>query len=92
MSDMGTFRINIEIENPVLPGRRGVLPFVLVDTGSELSWVQHPFSNHSASSASNSRASEKRVGRFSSVGSARHGSTRPEHSLPTTSSSESPAT
>ena len=39
MSDMGTFRINIEIENPVLPGRRSVLPSVLVDTGSELSWV-----------------------------------------------------
>ena len=39
MSDMGTFRINIEVENPVLPGRRTTLPSVLVDTGSELSWI-----------------------------------------------------
>jgi hypothetical protein len=39
MSDMGTLRINIEIENPVLPGRRIVLPSVFVDTGSELSWI-----------------------------------------------------
>lgn len=42
MSDMGTFRINVEIENPVLPGRRSSLPSVLVDTGSELSWVPAP--------------------------------------------------
>ena len=39
MSDMGTFRINIEIENPALPGPRADLPSVLVDTGSELSWI-----------------------------------------------------
>jgi predicted aspartyl protease len=39
MSDMGTFRINIEIENPASPGSRTSLPSVLVDTGSELSWV-----------------------------------------------------
>ena len=42
MSDVGTFRISIEIENPVLPGRRSSLPSVLVDTGSELSWVPAP--------------------------------------------------
>ena len=39
MSDMGTFRINVEIENPALPGPRADLPSVLVDTGSELSWI-----------------------------------------------------
>lgn len=42
MSDMGTFRIDIEIENPA---RRGVLRSVdqlLVDTGSELTWVPAP--------------------------------------------------
>ena len=39
MSDMGTFRINIEIENPALPGPRKDLRAVLVDTGSELSWI-----------------------------------------------------
>jgi predicted aspartyl protease len=40
MSDtMGTFRISIEIENPVRPGPRAVLDSVLVDTGAELSWI-----------------------------------------------------
>lgn len=40
MSDeMGTFRIDIEIENPRLPGPRRALRSVLVDTGAELSWV-----------------------------------------------------
>ena len=37
--NMGTFRIGIELENPVIPGRRHTLPSVLVDTGAELSWV-----------------------------------------------------
>ena len=37
--DMGSFRINIEIENPAAPGRREVVRNVLVDTGAELSWV-----------------------------------------------------
>jgi len=37
--NMGTFRIGIELENPVIPGRRHKLPSVLVDTGAELSWV-----------------------------------------------------
>jgi predicted aspartyl protease len=39
MPDMGTFRIAVEIENPVRPGERRTLPTVLVDTGAELSWV-----------------------------------------------------
>ncbi len=40
MSDtMGSFRISIEIENPVRPGPRERLPDVLVDTGAELSWI-----------------------------------------------------
>lgn len=38
MNDLGSFRINIEIENPAAPGRREVLRDVLVDTGAELSW------------------------------------------------------
>lgn len=39
MSDtMGTFRIDIEIENPSLPGRRRALASVLVDTGAEVTW------------------------------------------------------
>jgi predicted aspartyl protease len=39
MSDtMGTFRIDIEIENPARPGERRSLSSVLVDTGAELTW------------------------------------------------------
>jgi predicted aspartyl protease len=38
MSDTGTFRIDIEIENPGSPGPRASLRSVLVDTGAELSW------------------------------------------------------
>ena len=37
--DMGTFRVDVEIENPLQPGRRSMLRSVLVDTGAELSWI-----------------------------------------------------
>jgi predicted aspartyl protease len=37
--DMGTFRVDVEIENPARPGERRALTSVLVDTGAELSWV-----------------------------------------------------
>src|SRR2546426_2755012 len=37
--EMGTFRVDIEIENPARPGERRALRSVLVDTGAELSWV-----------------------------------------------------
>jgi len=37
--EMGSFRVDIEIENPVHPGRRRTVRSVLVDTGAELSWV-----------------------------------------------------
>jgi len=36
---MGTFRTDIQIENPAAPGRRLTIPAALVDTGSELTWV-----------------------------------------------------
>lgn len=40
MSDeMGTFRVDVEIENPARPGERREVKSVLVDTGAELSWV-----------------------------------------------------
>ena len=40
MSDeMGTFRVDIEIENPARAGQRRKVSSVLVDTGAELSWV-----------------------------------------------------
>ena len=37
--EMGTFRVDVEIENPARAGERRVLRSVLVDTGAELSWV-----------------------------------------------------
>jgi predicted aspartyl protease len=37
-TDMGSFRVDVEIENPALPGPRRAIPSVLVDTGAELSW------------------------------------------------------
>lgn len=37
--DMGTFRVDIEIENPARPGTRRTIDGVLVDTGAELSCV-----------------------------------------------------
>jgi predicted aspartyl protease len=40
MSDeMGTFRVDVEIENPARPGERRTVRSVLVDTGAELSWI-----------------------------------------------------
>lgn len=37
--EMGSFRVDIEIENPGRPGERRTVQSVLVDTGAELSWV-----------------------------------------------------
>ena len=37
--EMGTFRVDMEIENPARPGERRVLKTVLVDSGAELSWM-----------------------------------------------------
>jgi predicted aspartyl protease len=39
MSDMGIFRTTIAIENPQLPGTVVEIPDVMVDTGSEYTWV-----------------------------------------------------
>ncbi len=36
---MGTFRIDIQIENPARPGDRRLVQSALVDTGAELTWV-----------------------------------------------------
>ena len=36
--DMGSFRVDVEIENPAKPGERRIIGSVLVDTGAELSW------------------------------------------------------
>jgi len=37
--EMGSFRVDIEIQNPARPGERREIRSVLVDTGAELSWV-----------------------------------------------------
>lgn len=37
--DMGTFRVDVQIENPARPGERRTVNAVLVDTGAELSCV-----------------------------------------------------
>jgi clan AA aspartic protease len=39
MSDMGTFRTTMAIENPLRRGTTATLADVLVDTGAELTWV-----------------------------------------------------
>lgn len=39
MDDMGTFRIDVAIENPARPGVRAAVPSMLVDTGAELSVI-----------------------------------------------------
>jgi clan AA aspartic protease len=36
---MGTFRVDVEVENPARPGERRRVERVLVDTGAELSWI-----------------------------------------------------
>ena len=36
--EMGTFRVDLKVENPERPGEKRMLPSVLVDTGAELSW------------------------------------------------------
>ena len=38
IDDMGTFRTDVEIENPARPGARRTISRALVDTGAELSW------------------------------------------------------
>jgi predicted aspartyl protease len=38
MTDMGMFRVEVEVENTARPGERRQLSNVLVDTGAELSW------------------------------------------------------
>lgn len=41
-AEMGTFRVDIAIENPARPGERREVRSVLVDTGAELSWIPAP--------------------------------------------------
>lgn len=41
--EMGTFRVDVAIENPMRPGERRTLSNVLVDTGAERSWFPADF-------------------------------------------------
>lgn len=36
--EMGSFRVDVEVENPLRPGELSMLHSVLIDTGAELSW------------------------------------------------------
>ena len=38
-NDMGSFRVDMVLENPARPGEKRTIRSVLVDTGAELSWV-----------------------------------------------------
>jgi len=40
--EIGTFRVDVQIENPARPGEKRTVNAVLVDTGAELSWVPAP--------------------------------------------------
>jgi predicted aspartyl protease len=42
LDDMGTFRVEIQVENPGRPGERRTVAGALVDTGAEFSWVPAP--------------------------------------------------
>jgi hypothetical protein len=37
--EMGTLRVDVEVENPARPGARRVIPAALVDAGAGLSWM-----------------------------------------------------
>ena len=39
MADMGTFRVDVEVRNPLIPNERRLIRQALVDTGAELSVV-----------------------------------------------------
>ena len=41
MSDMGTLRTNVMIENPLRRGEMKSMPDTPVDTGAELTWAPH---------------------------------------------------
>ncbi|MGH7637950.1 MAG: hypothetical protein ACREOK_09885, partial [Gemmatimonadaceae bacterium] len=42
VDDMGTFRTDVQLENPASPGARELVSGVLVDTGAELSCFPAP--------------------------------------------------
>lgn len=42
IDDMGIFRTTVEVAHPAQPGQRRPLANVMVDTGSEYSWIPRP--------------------------------------------------
>ena len=62
MTGMETFRTDVELENPARPGERRFVSAVLVDTGSELSWIPaRTSSNHWVSFVASSGGSVRRT-------------------------------
>ena len=47
MSDMGTFRVGIAIQHPARGGTEERIDDVLVDTGSEITWIPNAGSRES---------------------------------------------
>ena len=86
--DIGTFRVEVEIENPARPGERRTLTSVLVDTGAELSWVPGDVLESLGSSATSNCVSGKPTGRSSSAGLAVRSSMSPAIEPTTMSYSE----
>ena len=38
VEETGTFRVDVELENPAAPGPRHIVHAAMIDTGAELSW------------------------------------------------------
>src|SRR5437773_695007 len=90
--DMGTFRVDVELENPARPGERRTVEAVLVDTGAELSWVPAQVLESLGIERYNTWPFRQADGPSSSVGPALRSSMSPANGPATTSCSESPAT
>jgi hypothetical protein len=62
VDEMGSFRVEVEIENPARPGERRQLSDTLVDTGAELSWFPLTSWSHWVSSGANCGSSARLMG------------------------------
>lgn len=90
--EMGTFRVDIEIENPVRPGRKRALRSVLVDSGAELSCIPAEVLESLGIERYSRCGFDKPTGRSWSDGPAPRSCTPRANGPPTTSSSGSRAT
>ena len=90
--EMGTFRVDVEIENPGRPGERRTLTSVLVDTGAELSWFPAAALESLGIERYNKWRFRQADGTILERGPALRLSMSPANEPLTTSCSESPAT